>query len=57
MLDPQLGVWHNIDPHVENYESITPYGYPIRFFEISGRDPGDIVIFFGGANITMTVPS
>jgi len=54
MYDPQIGRWMVSDPHVENYESITPYGYcfnnPIRFFDMSGRDPGDIAIFFTGAN-------
>jgi len=53
--DPQLGVWHGIDPHLEFYESVSPYSYcfnnPERYFDMSGTDPGDIVIFFTGANI------
>ncbi|PJJ83511.1 hypothetical protein CLV57_0494 [Mucilaginibacter auburnensis] len=44
-----------MDPHTERYESINPYLYafnnPARFIDIKGRDPGDIIILFTGANI------
>jgi RHS repeat-associated protein len=43
----------SIDPHVEKYESISPFSYcfdnPIKFLDIKGNDPGDVVILFSGA--------
>jgi RHS repeat-associated protein len=54
MQDPQIGKWHSIDPHTEKYEAISQYTYcfnnPIRFIDIKGKDPGDIAIFFSGAD-------
>ncbi len=54
MYMPELGRWGVVDPHVEKYESINPYSYnysnPIRFVDLFGRDPGDIVVLFSGAD-------
>ncbi|CAD0005099.1 DUF6443 domain-containing protein [Flavobacterium salmonis] len=53
--DPALGRWINIDPHIEKYESISPYSYvfnnPIKYIDIKGKDPGDVVVVFGGGDI------
>ena len=55
MYDPQLGRFFKIDPHVEKYERISPYVYcynnPIRFIDLNGKDPGDIAIYFTGADL------
>jgi RHS repeat-associated protein len=55
MYDPQLGRWHVQDPNVEKYESINPYSYafnnPLRYIDRMGKDPGDVVVGFGGGNI------
>jgi RHS repeat-associated protein len=41
--DPQLGVWHNIDPMAEKYPAWSPYVYckdnPISFFDFEEGDP------------------
>ncbi len=54
--DPVIARWTTVDPHVEKYESISPFSYgfdnPIRNIDIEGRDPGDIVILFGGASFS-----
>ena len=52
---PDVPHFTTIDPHAEKYESISPFSYcfdnPIKFLDIKGNDPGDVVILFSGANL------
>lgn len=46
LQDPQLGVWHNIDPHAINSYSWSPYNYvydnPFNLIDPNGMDGGDV---------------
>jgi hypothetical protein len=52
---PDVPHFTTIDPHSERYECISPFSYvfdnPINYIDLKGKDPGDVVILFAGANL------
>lgn len=53
--DVQIARFGCPDPDVNKYKSYSPYLYgvddPIRFIDVDGMGPGDVVVLFAGANI------
>lgn len=50
--DPQLGLWHNIDPHADKYVGKSPYAYafdnPLVFVDPNGMD--NVVYLYAADN-------
>jgi RHS repeat-associated protein len=55
MYDPRLGKFMSRDPKEGIYPFWSPYLYaansPLRFIDIDGEGPGDVVVIFAGADL------
>jgi len=55
MLDPQLGVWHALDPLAGKYPSLSPYMYafdnPMLFIDPDGRE-NIVYLYSADGNVT-----
>ena len=57
MHDPRVGRFFAIDPDYRKFPMWSPYSFasndPIRYIDINGEGPGDTVIIFSGAIISL----
>ncbi len=55
LQDPQLGVWHNVDPHADKYVGKSPYTYafdnPLVFVDPNGMDN---IVYLSAADKSVT---